>query len=298
MAGFKLSRPTSLTHRSQGWKRLRCLRRHSRRRRKDEVLQKALACRALLWRLPQSCRGAKDILFWKSFLEKIVWRLEEKVQVKVQLTQRIQRPKPCEAPEEQNLVDDVLDEQKLLRDPQEVICVRFNATLTRRDLSYLLPEQWVNDEVMNCYLRMIQEQSDGQLWCPSSFFWPKLELGGHAAVQRWARRAAVNVASCDALVVPLHLEGCHWSLAVVRISLHHILYLDSLGMPAPELLQSRLSEFVSKEDPALSGLWQLYVVNKIPTQLNSSDCGIFVLAYAECVARSLPLRVQIGRAHV
>eukprot|EP00434_Breviolum_minutum_P016890 symbB.v1.2.014902.t2/scaffold1101.1/size137853/12 len=145
---------------------------------------------------------------------------------------------------------------------------------------------------MNCYLRMLQEQSDGQLWCPSSFFWPKLEAGGHAAVHRWARRAAVNVASCDALVVPLHLEGCHWSLAVMRIELRHILYLDSLGMPAPDLLQSRLSEFVSKEDPALSGLWQLLVVNKTPKQLNSSDCGIFVLAYAECIAKGRPLRVD------
>ncbi|CAL1152476.1 unnamed protein product [Cladocopium goreaui] len=167
---------------------------------------------------------------------------------------------------------------------------------------------------MNCYLRMIQEQSDGQLWCPSSFFWPKLELGGHAAVQRWARRAAVNVASCDALVVPLHLEGVATgrvgtkrpkqllhlvrTFRIVCDPRHHILYLDSLGMPAPELLQSRLSEFVSKEDPALSGLWQLYVVNKIPTQLNSSDCGIFVLAYAECVARSLPLRVDGSRKSI
>jgi Ulp1 family protease len=30
------------------------------------------------------------------------------------------------------------------------------------------------------------------------------------------------------------------------------------------------------------------------TQLNSSDCGIFVLAYAECVARSLPLRDDLS----
>ncbi|CAK9036927.1 unnamed protein product [Durusdinium trenchii] len=263
----------------------------------DEILRKALSYRTLLWRIPQSCRQVKDILFWKGFLQKLVWRLgdlEERVQAK-QPPARPSFKTVAESPEEKQLVDSALNKHKLSRHPGEVICVRFNAEISRRHLSCLLPDQWVNDEIMNCYLRLLQEQSKGQLWCPSSFFWPKLEAGGHAAVHRWARRAAVDVAGCNAIIVPLHLEGCHWSLGVLEMLQRKILYMDSLGLPAPQQLQPRLIEYVAKEVPSLSGFdWPLSMINKTPTQQNTSDCGIFVLAYAERIAMGLPVRSVDG----
>ncbi|OLQ02933.1 hypothetical protein AK812_SmicGene14169 [Symbiodinium microadriaticum] len=57
--------------------------------------------------------------------------------------------------------------------------------------------------VVNCYMKLLQECSEGQIWCANTFFWNKLEAGGHAAVQRWTRRET----STDLFVVD-GLEPC------------------------------------------------------------------------------------------
>ncbi|CAE7562538.1 ulp1 [Symbiodinium natans] len=139
-------------------------------------------------------------------------------------------------------------------------------------------------------MRLLQEHGQNKVWCPNTFFWNKLEVGGHAAVQRWTRRAAINVPELRAILVPLHLEGCHWSLAMVHIPRHIFFYFDSLSLPVPDLLQQRLTEFMSAEVADYQGDWKLHVDSSLPQQENWSDCGIFMLMYAECIVMDLPFR--------
>jgi len=234
-------------------------------------------------------------LHWKAFLKKIVHKIELRLQAprcsrSRSLPWQPRQPTTLRTEEQCRLLADGLDEKLLQQRPDEVLCTRFGAELTRRHLSCLLPDQWLNDEVVNCYMKLLQECSEGQIWCANTFFWNKLEAGGHAAVQRWTRRAAVNVAELRAILVPLHLEGCHWSLAMVHIPRRTISYFDSLSLPVPSLLGQRLTEFMAAEVASFPGRrLDLQVDNRLPQQENSSDCGIFMLVYAERLVMDLPI---------
>ena len=54
----------------------------------------------------------------------------------------------------------------------------------------------------------------------STFFYAKLVENGtydYGRVRRWTRRGRVDVFARDAILVPVHCGGNHWTLAVVRL---------------------------------------------------------------------------------
>lgn len=74
-------------------------------------------------------------------------------------------------------------------------------------------------QVINFYLNLVMartEQDVGgrKVYCFSTFFFPKLHSGGHAAVRRWTK--SVDLFLNDIILIPLHL-GVHWSLAVSQL---------------------------------------------------------------------------------
>jgi len=193
----------------------------------------------------------------------------------------------CMDAELKHHVDAALDESLAELAPDEVICQRFGAPLTRRHLACLLPGRWLNDGVVTCYFRLLQERAGGKLWCPNTFFWPKLVADGAEAMQRWSKRAGVVVPNLRAILVPMHTKGNHWSLGVVDINKHCIQYMDSLGYQPPNNLLPKLSEYLLAEGrravPAAKFMdepWELHCAN-VPQQRNTSDCGVFACAFAE-----------------
>lgn len=179
--------------------------------------------------------------------------------------------------------------------PDEIVCTRFGAPMTRRILACLLPDRWLNDEVINCYLRLIQERSGNRCWCPGSFFWLKLEKEGHAGVQRWARRAKVDVSSLQAILLAIHREGTHWGLGVLDLQGRALRYFDSLGIAPPLSLAARLNEYLEGEIHAwrwgfdFSPLPMLHD-KEAPRQQNGSDCGVLLCKYAERFMAEAPVR--------
>ncbi|CAE7562505.1 unnamed protein product [Symbiodinium natans] len=131
--------------RSRGLRRLRVMRRR-RRRRQDRAVAKLWKSRSQLWHLPRACRRVEDLLYWKAFLQKVVHKIDLRLQVPMK--ESLSRPKPgLMLREEQRIaLANGLDEQLLAKQPEEVLCIRFGAELTRRHLSCLLPDQWLNDE--------------------------------------------------------------------------------------------------------------------------------------------------------
>lgn len=101
------------------------------------------------------------------------------------------------------------------------------------------PDTWLNDEVINFYLSMIVDRSlkahpnePQKILAHSTFFFPKLEGGGHKAVSRWAKRLGVageNLMKLDYMFVPVHVARAHWCLAVANFKLKRFEYYDSLG---------------------------------------------------------------------
>lgn len=250
---------------------------------RDRTLQAVLAAQRDIERLPWACTSSADLAHWRRFFSDLVGALDARA-------------------EEVSVVD-ALDALRASDFPGEVLCIRFGAEMTRRHLACLLPDEWLNDEVVNCYLRLVQERSEGRCWCPNSFFWPKLQEGGHPAVQRWARRAGLDDSAygrLEMILLPLNVGGSHWALGVVDFRRRGLLYLDSLGLDPPGGFWAKMTEYLEAEGQrcsleSLKGPWPLLhpeAAEAVPRQRNGSDCGVFACLYAERAAARAPVAFE------
>jgi Ulp1 family protease len=213
-------------------------------------------------------------------------------------------PKPL-TPEEHQLAMDGLAGGN----PNEVLCSRFNVDLTRGQLKCLAPRTWLNDEVINFYLKLMQERAnlslDGpKIWFPNSFFWTT--LGGQDArtynykgVRRWTIKAKVKVFTLDYIIFPMNIGcGTHWSLGVIDVRNKGFRYFDSMSKSltpmrdfVPFLRRYLDDEHKDKEKSALQGVddWDLLPPPcEVPQQRNGYDCGVFTCCFADYFSQGLP----------
>uniref|UniRef100_A0A8C2BFP9 SUMO specific peptidase 2 n=1 Tax=Cyprinus carpio TaxID=7962 RepID=A0A8C2BFP9_CYPCA len=179
-------------------------------------------------------------------------------------------------------------------DPNLVLCSAFKLRLTQRDLATLQEGSWLNDEVINFYMNLVMSRSEQEVggrkvYSFSTFLFPKLHIGGHAAVRRWTK--AVDLFLYDIILVPLHL-GVHWSLAVVDFKSKSVQSYDSMGQRHDDICNMILlylkEEFKVKKGKDLdTSKWTLSSLrpSEIPQQKNGSDCGVFVCKYADYISR-------------
>lgn len=119
-----------------------------------------------------------------------------------------------------------------------------------KDYNRLRPDKWLNDEVINDRLSILQ-RTNGPLAAEgksvkvhifNSFFMQKLWLNEHRtlqlrAVETYSRPRALNMAGqlegsifdCQLWIVPCHLPN-HWVLLVVDLSARTLTYYDPLGV--------------------------------------------------------------------
>ncbi|XP_066521843.1 sentrin-specific protease 2 isoform X2 [Hoplias malabaricus] len=183
------------------------------------------------------------------------------------------------------------------RDPDLVLSSAFKLRITQRDLATLQEGSWLNDEVINFYLNLVmarseQEKSGIKVYCFSTFFFPKLHTGGHAAVRRWTK--AVDLFLYEFVFIPLHL-GVHWSLIAVDFRTKSVRSYDSMGQRHDDICNLILmylkEEYKVKKGKDLDVLkWTVTSMRAtVPQQKNGSDCGVFVCKYADYIARGHPL---------
>lgn len=116
---------------------------------------------------------------------------------------------------------------------------KWNIPITNQDFQRLLPNQWLNDEIINFYLNLICERANSlhpngpkKVFAHNTYFWSKLKTSGYQAVARWARRAKCGgeeILKLDYLIMPAHVGGNHWCLALVNFKQKRFEYYDSLG---------------------------------------------------------------------
>ncbi|XP_061082340.1 sentrin-specific protease 2 [Conger conger] len=183
------------------------------------------------------------------------------------------------------------------KDPNLVLSSAFKLRITQRDLATLRDSSWLNDEVINFYLNLVMSRSEQgggrKVYAFSTFFFPKLRGGGHAAVRRWTK--AVDLFLYDLILAPLHL-GVHWSLAVIDLKAKSVKYYDSMGQRHDHicslLLRYLKDEYMAKKGKGLEvSKWVVSSLksSEIPQQNNGSDCGVFTCKYADYIARGQPL---------
>lgn len=180
-----------------------------------------------------------------------------------------------------------------------------NIEITREILQCLLPGGWLNDEVINLYLELLKEREkrepDKFLKCHffNTFFYKKLYNPNtkyeYKAVRRWTtpRKIGYSLIDCDKIFVPIHKE-IHWCLAIVDMKEKKFQYLDSLGGDDAHVLDV-LARYITDEAKDKTGndldvsSWEMELVEDLPQQENGSDCGMFMIKYADFHSRGLPL---------
>lgn len=174
-------------------------------------------------------------------------------------------------------------------------------SITKSDINTLdwRRQKWLNDEVINFYMNLIMERSelrenDGypKVYATNTFFLPRLASGGYAGVKRWTRK--VDIFAKEVILVPVHVNGVHWCMAIINLKAKTIKYYDSMGKANEKVLAMLASylqeEMRDKKQQVLdmSG-WQIENVAGIPQQQNGYDCGVFSCMFAEFVTRNRPL---------
>lgn len=187
-----------------------------------------------------------------------------------------------------------------------------NITLQRRDMASLRDKRWLNDEVMNAFVALINarntkafsrsERNQHGCWRPSrprtyvfnTFFYTRLLRSGYDydGVKRWPRRANIDVASLDLVLVPVNIENVHWVLAAIDARQRMFLYMDSMHNPDSTEVLNTLRTWYSDELAVTKGAEGLERIDIkswgslenpewVPQQRDSGSCGVFSMYMAD-----------------
>ncbi|KDP41478.1 hypothetical protein JCGZ_15885 [Jatropha curcas] len=200
-------------------------------------------------------------------------------------------------------------------------------SISKRDFDLLQPETFINDTIIDFYIKYLKNQIPPEeklrFHFFNSFFFRKLAdldkdpssaSDGRAAflrVHKWTRK--VDIFGKDYVFIPVNFN-LHWSLLVIchpgevagyndkdlgnSLRVPCILHMDSIkGTHAglKNLVQSYLWEEwkarqkETSEDLSSKFLNLRFVPLELPQQENSFDCGLFLLHYLELFLAEAPL---------
>jgi sentrin-specific protease 1 len=175
-----------------------------------------------------------------------------------------------------------------------------NIPVTRKDMATLRPMVWLNDEVINLFMKLIDARSQAAVdatlpkcYFTQTNFYTKLAEGpsgySYASVKRWTKK--VDVFSKDLVIVPIHCHGNHWTLAVINFKARRFEYYDSLRGSEDRVLEHLrrwlADEHQDKKKAAYdTSEWtDVSWKSGTPQQRNGSDCGVFMTRTADYLAR-------------
>uniref|UniRef100_A0A8B9R6L4 Ubiquitin-like protease family profile domain-containing protein n=1 Tax=Astyanax mexicanus TaxID=7994 RepID=A0A8B9R6L4_ASTMX len=200
-------------------------------------------------------------------------------------------------------------------------------TVTSEDLECLRDGEFLNDVIIDFYLKYLQQERADQEVASrshifSSFFYKQLtrkdniseeerrnitQYRRHRRVKTWTRH--VDIFSKDFLFIPL-LEFCSDAGSSVNPAQQEsrapcILIMDSLKLSYHLRIYTLLREYLQVEWEVRRGTPRTFNDNsikgshcKVPLQDNSSDCGLYLLQYVESFLQNpvvhfdLPLRLE------
>uniref|UniRef100_A0A7N1A5E1 Ubiquitin-like protease family profile domain-containing protein n=1 Tax=Kalanchoe fedtschenkoi TaxID=63787 RepID=A0A7N1A5E1_KALFE len=199
-------------------------------------------------------------------------------------------------------------------------------TVSKRDIDLLQPETFINDTIIDFYVKYLKDRLEPQkaerFHFFNSFFFRKLAdlernqfdvSDGRASflrVRKWTRK--VNLFEKDYIFIPVN-SNLHWSLIVIchpgeiakfedkNANINHkvpcILHMDSIKGSHTGLknhLQSYLwEEWKEKQNEETEEIYSKFfnlrfISLEVPQQENSYDCGLFLLHYVELFLEEAP----------
>ena len=193
--------------------------------------------------------------------------------------------------------------------PDRILIEKFNHRITGRTLATLRDGKWLNDEVINFYMLLLQQRDDSisitilHQRRPSRFFpsfltkllTKRLDKYDYRQVKRWTR--SIDVFDFEKLYFPINVSNSHWTLAVVYMQTRRIQYCDSL-LNTTTIYLTALKRWIQDEHADKKGIpllnnYEWVVVpcssETTPKQTNGYDCGVFTIMSADLIARNLDI---------
>ncbi|KAG1766438.1 cysteine proteinase [Suillus occidentalis] len=170
-----------------------------------------------------------------------------------------------------------------------------------RDLSRLLPGQWLNDEIINFYGAMILTRSESSrdptakrrmldVHYFSTFFWPKLKNEGYeqGRLAKWTKK--IDIFSKDVILIPINHNNSHWTGAAINFRRKRIESYDSMNLDRHQVFKALRSYLDSehrnkRKKPFDFTGWQNHNPEDTPQQENGYDCGVFTCQFLESLSK-------------
>lgn len=182
---------------------------------------------------------------------------------------------------------------------------RIRGNIIKKDIKTLKPGTWLNDEIINTYMDMLNER-DTLLSSKfpdrkaSHFFktyiMSNLGTGEKYSFERVQKyESKINIFELRRLYFPINIKDTHWTLAVVDMDAKQIHYYDSMNKGGHIYMNSLLMWLKDKAEKSNSGNaydmseWKCLDEENIPQQINGFDCGMFLISYCDFLSDNLPL---------
>ncbi|KAL6527293.1 hypothetical protein OROGR_016383 [Orobanche gracilis] len=188
-------------------------------------------------------------------------------------------------------------------------------SISKRDVDLLLPDTFVNDTIIDFYIKYLKSRQNAKERTKfhffNSFFFRKLAdidkdpscvLDGKSAFQRvrkWTRK--INLLEKDFIFIPVNYNYKDVEDGK-SLRVPCILHMDSLRgthVDLKDLLQSYLwEEWKERRKETPEGLDpdfrnMKFIPVELPQQQNSYDCGLFLLHYVELFLEEVPANFSI-----
>ena len=167
--------------------------------------------------------------------------------------------------------------------------------LKRRDFQTLSGREFLNDRIIDEYMRLIRKRNGADSSLPVVYacmthLYTGIILRGLEHTETWVK---ADLRTKDLILIPIHDERyVHWSLIVVETSTKTVHYFDSLiqqrdWAPSPKIFKLYMEKHY--KDRGENVTFRINRRKDAPYQQNGYDCGVFLCQYAERVARRSPL---------
>ena len=198
----------------------------------------------------------------------------------------------------------------LITDDFQQIIKSHGITIISKDFHRLTHPHFLNDQIIDFYLAMIQERSRRNIpstsrtpkkllpsvYAFSSFFYEKLTHHSTESVKTWPKE---DIFFHSIIFVPINnIQIKHWSLVAIDTRNKTITYYDSKGYTDQTAVSNVKKYLVSEHERQHQStldidLWKTVTTDDIPKQEDETECGVFLCMYAEDLSREAPFRFTV-----
>ena len=164
-------------------------------------------------------------------------------------------------------------------------------------LNRLADRKWLNDEVIDQYMHLLDSRNPTFYRVLGSTVWRKLSRDGFEGLKKWHVVQSIDLNTLRAVTFPCNILNNHWRLCVVNVDQKRLEIWDSMSSTAIDQIDrenfAAMRAFVEgiAEAEGITSNWSELKMS-VPQQTNCDDCGIFVCKNADFLSDGWSLKVK------